>query len=83
MSITCEEIKNLLDSSFAEAQTEVIGGDGKYQVSMVSAFFDGLNRVKRQQAIYRILNPHIATGAIHAVTMILTTPQEAAKSSQS
>jgi len=78
MAISCEEIKNLLDSAFSSAQTEVVGGEGKYQVTMVSAIFDGLNRVKRQQTVYKVLNPHISTGAIHAVSMILNTPQEVA-----
>jgi len=32
--------------------------------------------VKRQQAIYKILNEHITSGAIHAVTMNLMTVNE-------
>ena len=77
MSLSCDEISALLSSAFSADKLEVAGADGKYQVTMVASVFEGLNRVKRQQAVYKVLNPHIASGAIHAVTMILATPQEA------
>ncbi|MXY89954.1 MAG: BolA/IbaG family iron-sulfur metabolism protein, partial [Gammaproteobacteria bacterium] len=38
--------------------------------------FAGLNAVKRQQKIYAILGGHIASGAIHAVSMNLKSPDE-------
>ena len=49
-------------------------------VSAVGDLFDGLNAVKRQQAVYDVLNEHISSGAIHAVTMRLSTPAEQAAS---
>jgi len=70
-------IEGLLEGHFSGDQISVDGGDGKYQVSIVSDFFAGLNQVKRQQAIYKILNEHIASGAIHAVSMRLKTSDEA------
>ena len=76
MAITSPEIKALLDSEMPDASVAVQGADGKYQVEIVCGSFVGLNRVKRQQAVYRILNPHISSGAIHAVSMILKTPTE-------
>ena len=78
MALQCSEIRQLLQSAMTDADIEVAGGEGKYQVTIVSGIFAGLNRVKRQQAVYKVLNPHIASGAIHAVSMILSTPQEAA-----
>jgi acid stress-induced BolA-like protein IbaG/YrbA len=39
--------------------------------------FEGLNAVKRQQTIYKVLNEHISSGAIHAVTMRLSAPSDA------
>ena len=70
------KIEGLLEGHFSGDQISVDGGDGKYQVSIVSAFFAGLNQVKRQQAVYKILNEHIASGAIHAVSMRLKTSDE-------
>jgi acid stress-induced BolA-like protein IbaG/YrbA len=76
MSISTTEINSLLTAVFTDARIEVQGADGKYQVQVVSSAFTGLNRVKRQQAVYRVLNTHIASGAIHAVSMMLQTPEE-------
>ncbi len=70
------EIVRLITTAMADAAVDVQGGEGKYQVKVVSQVFDGLNRVKRQQSIYRILNEHIQSGAIHAVNMLLLTPEE-------
>jgi acid stress-induced BolA-like protein IbaG/YrbA len=58
----------------------VQGEGNKFQVLAVGEVFVGLNAVKRQQKIYQILNPHIASGAIHAVSMRLMTSSERAAS---
>jgi acid stress-induced BolA-like protein IbaG/YrbA len=83
MTINIKEIENLLAQAMPDATVEVAGGDGKFQVNVVSDTFAGLNRVKRQQSVYRILKPHIASGAIHAVSMLLQTQEEADRQAQS
>ena len=70
------QITTLLNAELTECQVTVNGGDGKYLVTVVGDVFEGLNAVKRQQAIYKILNEHITSGAIHAVTMSLMTVTE-------
>jgi len=75
--MTTEEIENMLAETFTDASIAATGGDGSYQVRIVSDAFDGLNAVKRQQSVYRVLNPHIASGVIHAINMKLMTPGEA------
>ena len=82
MAMSTTEIARLLNTAIADASVEVQGGEGKYQVQIISSVFAGLNRVKRQQVIYRVLNDHIASGAIHAVNMNLKTPDEATSGSQ-
>jgi acid stress-induced BolA-like protein IbaG/YrbA len=77
MPISCPEIKSLLDNALPGVDVDVQGADGKFQVQIVSGMFEGMNRVKRQQTVYRILHEHISSGAIHAVSMILKTPAEA------
>ena len=52
------------------------GGDGKYIVTAVGDIFEGFTAVKRQQIVYQILNEHIVSGVIHAVTMRLMTEKE-------
>ncbi len=71
-----DAIMQLLAAELPECEIKVEGGDGKYLVTAVGDLFDGMNAVKRQQKIYQILNQHIASGAIHAVTMRLFTQDE-------
>jgi acid stress-induced BolA-like protein IbaG/YrbA len=77
MSIDAEGIKALLADSLPECDIRVEGGGGKYLVTAVGQVFAGLGAVKRQQIIYQHLNEHISSGAIHAVSMKLQTPEEA------
>ena len=70
------QIQSLLQDAFPDCEISVQGGDGKYMIHAVGSVFDGLNAVKRQQAVYGVLNEHISSGAIHAVTMRLLTPGE-------
>ena len=79
MGITTEEISNIIAAVLDDAEVEVAGGDGKYQIRVIADVFEGLNSVKRQQTIYRIINEHISSGAIHAVSMSLLTKEEHAK----
>ena len=75
--MTTEEIEEMLAETFTGASIATTGGDGSYQVRIVSDAFEGLNAVKRQQSVYRVLNPHIASGVIHAINMQLMTLGEA------
>jgi acid stress-induced BolA-like protein IbaG/YrbA len=73
-----EDIEKLLAETFSDADIKAAGEGGKYQVRIISDAFEGLNAVKRQQSVYRVLNPHIASGAIHAISMQLLTSGESA-----
>ena len=70
------QITTELNAELSDCQVTVEGGDGKYLVTVIGDVFEGLNAVKRQQTIYKILNEHITSGAIHAVTMSLKTVTE-------
>ena len=72
----CEEIANLLRAKLPDCEITVSGGGGKFLVTATGAAFAGLNAVKRQQKVYAILNEHIASGAIHAVSMKLKAPDD-------
>lgn len=75
-----DQIEQLLQAEFPDCQISVEGGDGKYLVTAIGDVFEGLNAVKRQQAVYQVLNPHISSGAIHAVSMRLLTTSESSGS---
>ena len=52
-----------------------------FKVTMVSPAFEGQGRVKRHQAVYRILAEELA-GGVHALALHLYTPGEWAESGQ-
>ena len=76
--MTANDVKNLILAAFDNAQIEVAGEGAKFEISIVSDVFEGKRPVPRQQMVYAALNEHIASGEIHAVTMDLKTPSEAA-----
>jgi acid stress-induced BolA-like protein IbaG/YrbA len=54
-----------------------VAGDGHhFEALIVSGGFDGLNRVKRQQAVYAILKERLDSGELHAISMRTLTPDE-------
>jgi acid stress-induced BolA-like protein IbaG/YrbA len=59
------------------AEQVLVGGDGRhYEITVVSAQFEGQRPVKKQQMVYAALNEKIADGTIHAVMMQTLTPAE-------
>lgn len=71
------DVKALVAAGIDAESVEVDGGDGRYEVRVVSEGFEGLRRVKREQQVYATLAERIASGEIHAVTIRALTPAEA------
>ena len=63
------EVKRLLEDKLPETRIEVEGEGCNFQLNVISDELATLSPVKRQQQIYAHLNPWIADGSIHAVTM--------------
>jgi acid stress-induced BolA-like protein IbaG/YrbA len=74
--MNAEQIKSLLEAGIPGAEVQVQGDGSKYQVIVVSERFASLRPVAKQQLVYGPLNEHIASGAIHAVSMQTLTPEE-------
>lgn len=71
------DIQSLLTAALPEAQHIAVEGDGgKFTVTLVHPAFDTLRPVAKQQLVYGPLQAHIASGAIHAVSMRTLTPEE-------
>ena len=70
------ETLQVLQSAFDNAEIDVKVEGSHYHVSIVSSAFDGVRAVKRQQMVYAALNEAISSGAIHAVHMQLSSPNE-------
>jgi acid stress-induced BolA-like protein IbaG/YrbA len=63
------EVKSLLEARLPNTQVEVEGEGCNFQLNLISDELAGLGPVKRQQQVYAHLNPWIADGSIHAVSM--------------
>ena len=63
------EVKSFLEGKLPGIQVEVEGEGCNVQLNVISDEMATLSPVKRQQQIYAHLNPWIADGSIHAVTM--------------
>jgi acid stress-induced BolA-like protein IbaG/YrbA len=71
-----EQIKQLIEAGIAGAQATVTGDGGKYEATVVSEAFEGLSMLKEHQLVYATVNEHIASGALHALTIKAYTPSE-------
>lgn len=75
--MTPAEVLQVLQTAEPQVQWYADGDGHKYLVEAVGTIFEGMNAVKRQQFVYKILNPYIASGRMHAVTIRALTPAEA------
>ena len=54
-----------------------VDGDGAhFEALIVSSVFEGLSRIRRQQAVYEALGGRMESGEIHALSMRTLTPAE-------
>jgi BolA protein len=93
MSTRADRIADRLTRAFAPALLRVVdesarhaghagaqpGGETHYAVLLVSAAFQGENRVARSRAVHAALAGEFA-GGLHALALTLRTPQEHADS---
>ena len=71
-----QQIEQLIASQMPDAEVEVSGGDGKFVANVTSDAFDGLNTLKRHKLVYACVNDQIASGELHALTIVTKTPAE-------
>ncbi|WP_445116410.1 BolA family iron metabolism protein IbaG [Acinetobacter sp. WZC-1] len=71
-----EQLTEILKAAFPDAEVAVSGQAGKFDLRIVDDQFDGKRTVARQQAVYAPLNPYIASGEVHAVTIRAMTKEE-------
>lgn len=76
--MTPERIQQLIASHMPDATVEVSGGEGKFVATVTSAAFEGLTPIKRHKLVYACVNDEIASGELHALTIVARTPAELA-----
>lgn len=74
-----DELKALLEAALPDSYVSIFGEGCDFSVLVVSDAFTNLRPVQRQQLVYQHLNPYIASGALHAVSMDTPTQAEYAQ----
>ena len=77
MSISNQDVIQLIQKGIPDATIVEVDGDGyKYETTVVSSSFEGLNTLKRHQAVYAAVDSAITSGELHALTINAKTPDE-------
>ena len=72
-----QAIESIVKTGLPGCDLELKAEGNKVNLHIISIEFVGLNRVKRQQKVYGLLDELIKSGEIHALTMVTQTPEEA------
>lgn len=78
MAIECEKLKKVLEDAFPDATfqlDDMLGDSDHYGLTITSSAFEGLNRIKRHQAVYKALGS-LMGNELHALSIRAYTPQE-------
>lgn len=67
---------DLVEKAIAGSKAEITGDGSKFEARVISDTFDGLSTVKRHKLVYAILDEHIKSGAIHALSIKTYTEAE-------
>jgi acid stress-induced BolA-like protein IbaG/YrbA len=70
------EVRSLIEAAIPGCRIGVEGEGCNFSVQVVSEAFEGLSPVKRQQKVLAALHEPLATGALHAISMKVYTPEE-------
>lgn len=75
-----EELKKIIEAGIPDSTvtvTDLTGTRDHYRVDVVSPVFEGKTLVQQHQVVYRAVGEHM-TGAVHALQIRTSTPQEEA-----
>ncbi len=73
-----EKIQQLIQQGMPSASVDVSGGEGKFIAQVVSDEFNQLPLIKRHKLVYACVHDEIASGELHALTIIAKTSAEMA-----
>ena len=76
--MTPEKIQQLIEQQMPDAKVSVSGAEGKFTAEVISDAFEGLPLIKRHKLVYAAVNDEIASGELHALTIVAKTPAEVA-----
>ena len=64
-----EDIKKRISEGIPGSRVDVLVSGNRAEISVVSASFEALNRVQRDQKIYQYIKDYISDGTLHAVNV--------------
>lgn len=69
-------IENWIAEGMSCVAVDVEGDGHHFEAVVVSAEFEGMNRVQRQQRVFKTVKEHLDAGTLHALAMKTLTPAE-------
>jgi len=63
------EVKRIIEAGIEDCEAIVTADGSKYTAIVISDAFEGKTMVAEQKMVYALLNDHIQSGAIHALTI--------------
>ena len=76
------EVKRIIEAGIAGCEATVTADGSKYTAVVVTDEFEGKSMIAEQKMVYALVNEHLLSGAIHALTIKAFTKSEwAAKNS--
>ncbi len=63
------EVKKIIEAGIDNCKATVTVDGSKYTATVISDVFEGKTMVAEQKMVYALLNQHIQSGAIHALTI--------------
>lgn len=73
------EVKAIIEAGIDDCEATVTADGSKYTAVVVSDAFEGMTMINEQKLVYSLLNEHITSGAIHALTIKAYTKAEYAE----
>ena len=67
---------DLVEKSIAGSSAEITGDGSKFEARVISESFEGKSTLARHKLVYAVLDEHIRSGAIHALSIRAFTPAE-------
>ena len=71
-----DQIQQIIAQGMPDAAVEVSGGEGKFVANVTSDAFADLSLLKRHKLVYACVKDEIASGELHALTIVAKTAAE-------
>ena len=71
-----QEIARLLEQGLTDARVHVDGDGHHFQALIVTPAFEGLSLIQRHRMVNEVLEAHLDSGVLHAISMRTLTPEQ-------